>query len=291
MLTLAGLLQLLINGILVGLSYALIGLGFTLVFGVMRMLNLLHGSAYAWAAFLVFVGANLIGIPYWLAVVLAVAALAPMAALVERLILRSLVGNEFASLVVTLGLFISLEGLALLVFGPDPLPIRPPLQGVLVVGGVRVSSMRALVAGIALLAIIALWFTLRRTDLGRAMRAVAEAPEIAALMGISRGRIYFASYVIGMTLAALAGATLAPAFSVTPSIGLTPLVKSFIVVIIGGLGNVPGAVVAGLGLGLLESGSGFLVGTARTGQIVFVIIILTLLWRPEGILAGGTGRR
>lgn len=278
------LVQLLVNGLVIGLFYALIGLGFTLVFGIMRIINFLHGAAYVWAAYMLYVLWVRVELPFWLATVLAVLSMVPVAAFVERVVLRRISGDEFASLAVTLGLFIAFESFVELVFGPDPVPVSSPLTGVMSVAGVNLATAWLLVAVTSAAAIVGFLLVVTRTDLGRAMRAVAERPDVASLMGIRRHRVYLAAFAIGMSAAALAGATVAPLFSVTPTIGLTPLVKAFMVVIIGGLGSIPGAVLVGLGLGMVESYSGFFLGAVQTEQLIFLAVIGVLLFRPQGLL-------
>jgi branched-chain amino acid transport system permease protein len=283
--------QQLVNGATIGVVYALAAVGLTLTFGILRVINFAHGEFYMLGAFLTYWLLATVGLGYLESLVLAVLIAALIGLLAERLAIRPLQGrHHFTVLLSTIGLSIFLQNGALVVWGPDPREIalewgmRP-----VIVGGLIISRMRlvALVTGIALIA--ALTVFIRRTPVGMAMRAVARNPDAAALMGVSVPRIYALTFGLGAGLAAVSGGLLGALFNIEPTMGEWAVIKAFSVVIMGGLGNVPGAIIGGLLLGVAESLSvGYLPGGVgyRDG-IGYAMLILVLLFRPQGLF----GRR
>ncbi len=284
MLTIPLLTQVALNGLTLGLFYVLMALGFTLIFGILRVINFTHGQFLTWGAYAVFVLTASVGIPFPIALVAAAALLAGVGVLLERSLFRRVAGQEFPGLVLALGVAIIMQNLALIVFGPDPVSVQLPVAGALQLAGASLPLQRLLVVGMALLALAGFHLLVQHTDQGRALRAVAQDPEVAALQGIRRGRIYALAFGIGTLLAGLAGGLIGPLFSITPTMGEGPLVKAFIVVIIGGLGSISGAALGGLLLGLMESSVGFALGSAAADQLAFMAVILFLLLRPNGLL-------
>ncbi len=280
-------LQQLVNGVTIGVVYALAAIGLTLTFGILRVINFAHGEFYMLGAFLTYTVLATLSVGYFPALVIAVVLAAGAGWLAERLTIRPLRGRHHFTLVLsTLGLSIFLQNTALIVWGPDPREIvldwasRPVL-----VGGLIISRMRltALAIGIAL--VLGLTALIRRTAVGMAMRAVARNPDAAALMGVDVSRIYALTFGIGAALAAVSGGLLGAIFNIEPTMGEWAVVKAFSVVIMGGLGNVPGAITGGLVLGVAESLSvGYLPGAVgyRDG-IGYAMLILVLLCRPDGL--------
>jgi branched-chain amino acid transport system permease protein len=274
----AVVLQQLINGVTIGAVYALIAVGLTLVFGILDVINFAHGEFYMLGAFITYSLTRALGLHYFAALGLAVAGAAVAGLLAERLTVRPLQGRHMFSVVLsTLGLSIFLQNAALLFWGPSPREIDLAWgSGPVVVGPVVVSRLRlvALLTGAALIA-----------GLGLAMRAVARNRDAAALMGVDVGRVYALTFAMGSGLAGVAGGLLGAMFTVEPSMGEWAVVKAFCVVIMGGMGNVPGAVIGGVILGAAESlGAGFLPGgTSYKDGIGYAILILVLLFRPQGL--------
>jgi len=280
-------LQQVANGITIGAVYALIAVGLTLVFGILDVINFAHGEFYMLGAFLTYSLTAALGLDYFAALGLAVAGAALAGLIAERLTIRPLQGRHaFTVVLSTLGLSIFLQNAALLLWGPSPREIalawgsRPVVIGPVVVSLLRVV---ALVGGAALVAGLT-WF-IRGTRWGLAMRAVARNREAAALVGVPVSRVYALTFALGTGLAGVAGGLLGAMFTVEPSMGEWAVVKAFCVVIMGGMGNVPGAVIGGFILGVAESlGAGFLPGgTSYKDGIGYAILILVLLLRPQGL--------
>jgi branched-chain amino acid transport system permease protein len=280
-------LQQIVNGLTIGVVYALIAVGLTLVFGILDVINFAHGEFYMIGAFLTYAFTVGLGLDYFVALLLTVAGGAIVGLVAERLTLRPLKGRHLFTVVLsTLGLSIFLQNGALLTLGPDPREIelawgsRP-----LIIGGVVITWLRmAVVAMGAMLIVVLTWF-IHRTVWGMAMRAVATNRAAAALMGIPVDRIYALTFAIGAALAGVAGGLLGAMFTIEPSMGEWAVVKAFSVVIMGGMGNVPGAVLGGIILGVAESlGAGFLPGgTSYKDGIGYAMLILVLLLRPQGL--------
>jgi branched-chain amino acid transport system permease protein len=283
----AVVLQQIVNGVTIGAVYALIAVGLTLVFGILDVINFAHGEFYMIGAFITYSLTAAVGLHYFAALGLAVVGAAAAGLAAERLTVRPLRGRHMFTVVLsTLGLSIFLQNAALLLWGPTPREIDLAWGGrPVVVGPVVVSLLRvvALLAGAALIS--GLTYFIRRTRWGLAMRAVARNRDAAALMGIPVGRVYAITFAMGTGLAGVAGGLLGAMFTIEPNMGEWAVVKAFCVVIMGGMGNVPGAVIGGVILGVAESlGAGFLPGgTSYKDGIGYAILILVLLFRPQGL--------
>lgn len=280
-------LQQVVNGVTIGVVYALIAVGLTLVFGILNVINFAHGEFYMIGAFLTHALTVRLGLDYFLALLLTIVGGAVVGLVAERLTLRPLKDRHMFTVVLsTLGLSIFLQNGALLTLGPDPREIelawgsRP-----LILGGVVITFLRVAVLATGAALIVALTWFIRRTIWGMAMRAVAANRAAAALMGIPVDRVYALTFAIGAALAGVAGGLLGAMFTIEPSMGEWAVVKAFSVVIMGGMGNVPGAVLGGIILGVAESlGAGFLPGgTSYKDGIGYAILILVLLCRPQGL--------
>jgi branched-chain amino acid transport system permease protein len=276
-----------VNGLVLGGTYALLGIGLTLIFGLMNLVNFAHGELYTLGAYATFAGLALGGLNFFAAVAAAIAVGALAGALCERVLLRPLRDESIdTTMLVMIGLWIALQNAELLVWGgvarsiPHPFPTAP-----IVLGPVGIAPLRLFVVVTALALIMAAWVVIQRTRLGTAMRATFQDRETAALMGVKIGRIHTATFAFGSALAAAAGALLGPIFLAYPSMGDLASLKAFSVVILGGLGNLPGATIGGLLLGIAEElGAGY-VSSGYRDAVGFVIIILVLLFRPSGLFA------
>jgi branched-chain amino acid transport system permease protein len=281
------LLQHLVNGLVLGGTYALLGIGLTLIFGLMNLVNFAHGEFYTLGAYLTFAGLALSGLNFFAAVAAAIVLGSLAGALCERLLLAPLRGHSIdTTMLVMIGLWIALQNGELLVWGgvaksiPHPFPTAP-----LTLGPVSIAPLRVFVVVTALALIVAAWLLIQRTRLGRAMRATFQDRETAALMGVKIDRIHTVTFAFGSALAAAAGALLGPVFLAYPSMGDLASLKAFSVVILGGLGNPAGATLGGLILGVAEElGAGY-VSSGYRDAVGFVIIILVLLLRPSGLFA------
>jgi branched-chain amino acid transport system permease protein len=279
--------QHLVNGLVLGGTYALLGIGLTLIFGLMNVVNFAHGEFYTLGAYATFAALALSGLPFLAALAVAIAAGVLLGALTERVLLRPLRGESIDSIMlVMIGLWIAMQNTELLVWGgvaksiPHPFPTAP-----LVLGPLGIAPLRLFVLAAALALILGAHLIIQRTRLGRAMRATFQDADTAALMGVRIARIHTATFAIGSGLAAAAGALLGPIFLAYPSMGDLASLKAFCVVILGGLGNVAGATLGGLVLGVAEElGAGY-VSSGYRDAVGFVIIILVLLLRPSGLFA------
>jgi branched-chain amino acid transport system permease protein len=280
-------LQQVVNGATIGVVYALTAIGLTLTFGILRVINFAHGEFYMLGAFLAYSFIALAGLGYFPSLLLAVLLVAGAGLLAERLTVRPLQGrHHFVVVLSTLGLSIFLQNAALVAWGPNPreIPLEWASRPVLL-GDIVISQMRVVALGAGVVLIGALTLFIRRTKLGIAMRAVARNPDAAALMGVNVPGIFTFTFGVGAALAGVSGALLGVIFDIEPTMGEWAVVKAFSVVIMGGLGNVPGAVVGGVILGIAESlGAGYLPGgVAYKDGIGYAMLILVLLFRPQGL--------
>ncbi len=281
------LVQATINGLIVGFLYLLMAVGFTLVFGVMRMVNFAHGEFYMLGAFAAYFFTTRLNVPFLAAVGLSFVSAVVVGGLLEWLILKPFRRDELNGMIVTIGMAMILQNLALMVFGPDPLSMPAVAEGTLSMGSLVIPNSRVYVVTFALIVLAILYAFLRYSRPGRALRAVVEDFEIAAIQGI-QARIYYPlGFGLGVGLAAVAGALMAPLFSVSPFVGSTPLLKAFIVVVLGGLGSIPGAALAGLVLGLIESYASLFFSSSTADMVIFAVVMVMLVLRTKGLLGKG----
>jgi branched-chain amino acid transport system permease protein len=281
------LLQHLLNGLLLGATYSLLGIGLTLVFGLMNVVNFAHGEFYTLGAYALFAALIGTGTSFFLALGLAIVAGAAAGAICERVLLRPLRGESIDTvMLVMIGLWIAMQNAELLGWGGVARSVSTPFSTApLALGGVSVSPLRLFVFAAAIALIVGAHLLLSKTKLGRAMRATFQDRETAALMGVSIERVHTITFAFGAGLAAAAGALLGPVFLLYPSMGDLASLKAFSVVILGGLGNFVGAALGGLVLGVAEElGAGY-VSSGYRDAVGFVIIVLVLLFRPSGLFA------
>lgn len=287
-----------------GLSYAsylfIVSVGLTVIFGVMKILNVAHGSFYAWgaygAAYLIGVAADM-GFPDWFGFVLiAVAALAVglvLGTAIERLLLRRMYQHEEVLLVLaTFGIFLILEDVIMLVFGVNPYFAYQPmaLLGSVRVGGIIRDVYSLTLLGLAAVIALGCWIGLNRTRWGKLIHTVIFDREVSYAMGINVDRVFLITFVIGTTLGALGGAYVAPTVSVAPGFGVDVIVLSFAVVVIGGMGSIPGAVIGSLMVGLLRAAAVHLMPELEL-FVVFAVMAVVLMVRPEGLFAPAEARK
>jgi branched-chain amino acid transport system permease protein len=199
-------------------------------------------------------------------------------------VLKGFRGDELSGMIATIGLAMVLQNGALLLFGPDPQSMPPVAQGVVSLGPVVMPLSRLYVVVFSVAVLAALYVFLMHSRTGRALRAVVQDAEIASAQGISARLIYPLGFGLGVALAVVAGALMAPVFSVSPGIGATPLLKAFIVVILGGLGSIPGAALASLLLGVTESAANTFMSSSASDMLLFGLVMLMLIFRPAGLL-------
>lgn len=279
--------QSLVNGIILGTIYLLMSIGFTLVFGVMRVVNFAHGEFYMLGAFAAYFGISVIGLPYPVMFPLTLAGAIALGALVEVVVFRPFRGDELSGMIASLGLAMILQNAALIAFGPDPLAMQPLASGAFRYGFLIVPKSRLVALAAAAAVLVIFYYFLMNTRMGRALRALEQDREIAAAYGVRVEWMYPLGFGLGVALAGIAGALMAPLFGVSPFVGHTPLLKAFIVVILGGLGSIPGAALAGLLLGLVESFITSFVSASAADIVTFGLVVVVLLIRPSGLLGRG----
>ena len=280
-------LQHVVNGLILGGTYALLGIGLTLIFGIMNVVNFAHGEFYTLGAYGTFCFLALLQTNFFLALLGAVALGVLFGAICERLLLRPLLGESIdTTMLVMIGVWIAMQNAELSVWGGVAKSIDHPFpQAPLVLGPISVAPLRLFVLGAALGLIASSHLLIHRTRLGKAMRATFQDRETAALMGVNIRRIHTVTFAFGSGLAAGGGALLGPVFVVYPSMGDLAALKAFSVVIVGGLGNFAGATLGGLLLGIAEElGAGY-ISSGYRDAVGFAIIILVLLLRPSGLFS------
>ena len=283
------LLQLTLNGITLGLLYALIAVGLSLIFGVMEIINFAHGELLMLGAFAMTFALPVFGLLYWPALAAAILGVMLAGFVVYELLLVRLRPDEFErSILITLGLSIIIIHVMQYLFTATPRMVDTQygFEGVNI-GTIRITWTRLIGAGAALVAFAGLWGLLRHTQFGRAMRAIAQNREAALMVGIRPRVVARNAVVLASGLCGLAGAAISPIQLVTPYMGQFLIFKAFALVIIGGLGNIPGAIVAAVGLGLIESWIGGFFEIAWQEAAVFVIMIAVLFVRPDGLFKRG----
>jgi len=280
-------LSLLVNGVIYGIIngflYTLIALGMTLLFGMMGIINFAHGAIYMLGAFVVYYFFGRFGLNYYAVLVLAGIFLAAFGYVVERGIYHPLRKNPNAVLVALLGLNILLGSGAYLVFGIMDKTVPSVFHGVINIGLVNISVERLAILPFALVLLLSLYLLLYRTRFGQAMRASSQDRDAAALQGVNVQFINGLAFGVSFALAGVAGALIAPLGAITPAMGFRPLFISFIIIILGGLGSLRGAIFAALLVGLVESIGTVVFGADMAYLFLFVFIFVLLIFRPEGL--------
>jgi branched-chain amino acid transport system permease protein len=281
--------QSLVSGVLTGALYAMIGIGLTVVFGVMKIINLAHGELVMLGMFGAFWGQALWKLDPFLSLALWTPLMFVLGMLLYRFLLRKIIpGGELNTLLYTAGLSLLLANVALFVWKGDyrtislsygMSPVRP--------FGIAVAVPLAIAFGLAIAITVALWLFLSKTDLGRAIRATSQNGEAATLMGIDVERVAVVTFGLGTALAGAAGVLLAPSLYLYPTVGELLIVKCFVIVVLGGLGSVPGAIAGGILLGVVESLGAVYVSSTYKDGIGFVLFLAVLLYRPSGLFGAG----
>ncbi len=279
------ILQQALNGLAIGAVYTLIALGLTVVFGILGIAHFAHGSVAMFGGYLTFVCSERWGLPFFAAMGLAMLAGAVMGLLIERLAYRPVRdAPHINAFIIALGLTMMIEGMNLLMFGADQVVIQTPYRGVFNVGGIAIAQLRVLVilTACVLIGIIALLIS--RTKTGKSIRAVAQNRQAAVLMGVNVNMVSLVVFAISSALGVSAGALIGALLAIAPGVGEGLAVKGFAVLILGGLGSIPGAIVGGVILGVSEAMAAGFISSAYKDVIAFLVMIVVLLFRPEGLL-------
>jgi len=272
-----------------GALYAMIGIGLTIVFGVMRIINLAHGEMVMLGMFGAFWSQKLWGFDPFLSILLWTPLLFVLGVFVYHFLLRKIIpGGELNTLLYTAGLSLLIANLALMLWTGDYRTISleytiTPMRPL----GIAVPAALAIGFGVSAAITGSLWLFLGRTDIGRAIRAISQNREAAILMGIDVERVAAVAFGLGTALAGAAGVLLAPSLYLYPTVGELLIVKSFVIVVLGGLGSVPGAIAGGILLGLVESLGAVYISTTYKDGLGYIIFLLVLLYRPSGIFGVG----
>lgn len=278
-------LQQLLNGLANGMGYVLIAVGLTLVFGVLRVVNFAHGEFFMLGAYVTYYGMTLIGMDYISALLVATLVVAGLGILANRFFFQPLKKeHEFTILLSSLGLALLLTHLAETIFGADPKYVDTPYSdATFSLGDITVTQQRIGVILVASAMIAATYWFIRHTRMGKMMQATAQNPEGAALSGINTKYVHAYTFALACALAALSGALVGPTAMLYPTVGDWAVLKGFIVVVMGGLGSVTGALLGGLILGVAESLGGGYISLGFKEAIGYAIIIVVLLLRPNGL--------
>ena len=282
------LLAYLISGISLGSVYAIIALGYTMVYGIAKMLNFAHGDVIMIGGYISFIAANYLGLPTVVSVIVAMAVCTVLGVLIEGLAYRPLrSAPSLAVLITAIGVSYLLQNSALLIWGANPKSYTPVVSGTLHLfdGQLTISYVSLLTIAACIVIMVGLTLFTGRTKMGKAMRACSEDKGAAQLMGINVNRTISLTFAIGSALAAIAGALLC-SFSPTlmPTTGSMPGIKAFTAAVFGGIGSIPGAFLGGILLGVIESLARGYISTQLSNSIVFAVLIVVLLVRPAGLL-------
>jgi branched-chain amino acid transport system permease protein len=282
-----------VNGLIIGLLYALMAIGLALIFSVLKLVNFAHGQCYMMGAFVSYFFSTHLGIDPVLAVFLSMVVVFAVALAIQYLFLRPIYTgaverkDEYAILI-TFALGIFLENLAMSVFGPWTVKSPDFLSGVTRIGFLTLDYNRLLVSGTAVVIMTVLLFVIGRTFLGKALRAVSQDRDAAAIVGINPHRMNLLAFGIGVALAGGAGALMGPIFLISPTMGTLPGIKAFVIIVLGGMGSIKGAIIGSLLLGEVESlGSVYFinpaVGLAYKNAFGVMLLAIVLLVKPTGL--------
>ena len=299
------LLQQIINGLVLGSMYALVALGYTMVYGIINLINFAHGEVLmvgaltSWSV-IVTIQESMPWMPGWLVLIVALIVACVVAAMLNFIIIEKVAyrplrnSPKLAPLITAIGMSIILQTLAMIIWKPNykPYPtLLPPVP--FQIGGAVITATQIMILGLTAVSLAVLMYLVNYTRLGRAMRATAENPRVAALMGVKPDTVISATFIIGAVLAAIAGVMYASNYgTVQHTMGFLPGLKAFTAAVFGGIGNLGGAVVGGLLLGLIESiGSGYIgaltggvLGSHYSDIFAFIVLIIMLTLRPSGLL-------
>ena len=279
------LLQQLINGLVLGSIYALSALGFTLIFGVARVVNFAYGEFLMLGAFLTLTTMTVTGMDFFIALPLAMVMTGLLSVAAYLLTIRPVMrGTDLQALLVITGLLYVLREVAILIWGTAPRQMETGLDGALEFGDIIVTHQRLLAVAFLLIMVTGLYALLYKARIGRALRAVAQNRFGAETIGLNVDRVISFAFAVSGAMACVAGSLIGALYATEPSMGGSPLLKAFVIVIFGGLGSVPGAIVGGLVIGLTETLVGAYISNAFKDVFTFLIMLGVLLWRPTGLL-------
>lgn len=287
-------LQVGLTGFTMSVVYVLMALGLTLIFSILHILNFAHGEVYMLGGFGIYYFLSVLGLNYFLSLALTMALLAVLGMMIERGMFRLIPGRILEGFILSFGLALTLQAACLLIFGVEDKGVGRIVTGVLDIGVfhsvVHISYQKLLTIPLALACLAGLWLFIKKTKMGQGLLAVAQDRDAAALQGIGYGRSCSVAFALGFALAGGAGGLMAPLIFINPYIGGLPVLKAFVIIILGGLGSIPGCVIGAFILGYLDAFGGALWGGPVAAMIGFALFILVIVIRPSGIMGGFYGR-
>ncbi|ODS98372.1 MAG: ABC transporter permease [Lautropia sp. SCN 69-89] len=273
------------NGASIGVAIVLMALGLTIIFGLLDVINMAHGEFYAVGAYLGF-ALVAAGVGFWLALALVPLIMAPLGYVTERWLIQRVFHHRerhILTLLLTFGLAIVIEDVLKLVFGPNPVRLEQPISGASEIVGMHFPNYRLFMMGVGAAIIAAVWMIVYRTNLGAMVRAAAFDRNMAASLGVRVGRVYAGTFAFGVALAGVSGILLAPVYSVFPTMGRDFILIAFSVIIVGGMGSIKGAVLAGLVLTQIEAISSLYISPVWSEPLLFSVMVAVLMVRPQGL--------
>lgn len=284
-------LQQIINGLALGSVYALLALGYTMVYGIIQLINFAHGEIYMIGAFSGFYCASTLKLPLIPTLLVAMAVSALSGIIIEKIAYKPLRNSPRIALLITaIGVSLFLQNAMRLLVGSNPKPFPDLINaGSINIGTIQIDIKTILMFGVSAFLVVLLQFIVYKTKVGKAMRASSQDMEAASLMGINVNNTISLTFAIGSALAGIAGVLVAISYpSITPYMGAMPGLKAFVAAVLGGIGSIPGALVGGIAIGLLETFSKAYISTNFSDAIVFAILIIILLIKPSGLLGKKT---
>lgn len=287
MITPSGLAETLLWGVANGCIYILLATGLSIIFGVMKLVNFAHGQLLMIGSYIAFTASVILGLNAYVAILVAMAGVAIIGVSVERLTFRKVLGTEkLNEIFVSLGLIYIFENAAVLLWGNKSAQVPSPIPGMLSLAGLSISYDRLAAIGIVVIILLSIVFLMKKTRIGLAMQATSQKSDATKLMGVNIEKVYVFTFALGAALAGAAGALYGIIFPFSPTLGALPTIKAFAIIILGGLGSIPGAVVGGLLYGIAETTAGYLLGGIWPDAIAFVLLIAVLVIKPTGLFGG-----
>lgn len=285
-------LQQLINGVAVGMGYALVALGLTLIFGVMHLINFAHGEFFMLGALVTVIATVFLGIPYGFAIPIVILSMFAVGWVVDRVAVRPFLikaDGATTALLSTFAISLLIHSGVLGVWGPAPERVEG-VPGVLRLGPLHITNQNLLLILFGLALIVGFELVLRRSIFGKRMRAVAQSSYGALVTGINVGGVQSATFIMATVLAGIAGALVVPVILFTPAMGQNVVINAFVIVVLGGMGSIWGAVICGILLGVLEALTSIVLSQQVASILIYGLMLVTLLVRPNGLLARGSTR-
>ncbi|GJH27050.1 branched-chain amino acid ABC transporter permease [Caballeronia novacaledonica] len=273
-----------VNGLTLGTQYALISIGFTLIFSIMGVVNFAHGGFYILGGYFAYSLSHTFGMPFVIAVLLATLATGVVGYLIQTFFVEKHVADHLATMLITLGIYQIMTTGVTFVYGAEPVDFKFPISGSLRGSGFYIPYPNLIVMVVCAMAIAGVYYLVYKTRYGIALRAMADDGPVARAQGIPPAKMFPMAFAIATALAGLTGALVTPMLALEPTGGEAMLGKAFIVVILGGLGSVTGAMIAAFIVGLIEAYSSVYLGGSQGALALFVLVVLILLVRPQGLL-------